>query len=120
MGGAEQGGAAGRPGMILGRGRNSRQPAWQRSCGVRQREAWYDGCMTTLQTGRLVLRAFREADLDAYARICADPEVVRYVGRPFSRAEAWLHIATMLGHWQLRGCGMWAVEERSGAALIGR
>jgi RimJ/RimL family protein N-acetyltransferase len=76
--------------------------------------------MITLQTERLVLRAFRQADLDAYARICADPDVVRYVGQPFSRAEAWLHIATMLGHWQLRGCGMWAVEDRSSGAMIGR
>lgn len=76
--------------------------------------------MRTLRTERLVLRAFREADLDAYAQICADPEVVRYVGPPFSRTEAWLHIAMMLGHWQLRGCGMWAVEDRSGGALIGR
>jgi RimJ/RimL family protein N-acetyltransferase len=76
--------------------------------------------MNTLQTERLNLRAFREADLDDYARICADPEVVRHVGTPFSRAEAWLHIATMLGHWQLRGYGMWAVEDRAGGALIGR
>ena len=26
------------------------------------------------------------------------------VRAPFFRADAWLHIATMLGHWQLRGC----------------
>jgi RimJ/RimL family protein N-acetyltransferase len=84
------------------------------------RGPWYDGDMRTLQTERLVLRAFREADLAAYARICADPDVVRHVGQPFSRAEAWLHIAVMLRHWQLRGCGMWAVEDRSSGALIGR
>jgi RimJ/RimL family protein N-acetyltransferase len=76
--------------------------------------------MTTLRTERLNLRPFRESDLDDYARICADPEVVRHVGTPFSRAEAWLHIATMLGHWQLRGFGMWAVEDRCSSALIGR
>lgn len=76
--------------------------------------------MTTIQTERLVLRAFRAEDLDAYAGMCADPDVVRYVGTPFSRAESWLHIATMLGHWQLRGYGMWAVEERDGGAMVGR
>jgi RimJ/RimL family protein N-acetyltransferase len=59
--------------------------------------------MRTLQTERLVLRAFRGADLDAYAQICADPDVVRYVGAPLSRAEVWLHMATILGHWQLNG-----------------
>lgn len=63
---------------------------------------------------------FREQDLDDYARLCADPEVVRYIGHPFSRAEAWLQIATTLGHWRLRGYGMWAVEERSSGRLIGR
>ena len=73
-----------------------------------------------LATERLNLRAFRESDLNDYARICADPEVVRFVGAPFSRSEAWLHIATILGHWQLRGYGMWAVESRSNGALIGR
>ncbi|MCI0738221.1 MAG: hypothetical protein L0Y72_04200 [Gemmataceae bacterium] len=46
--------------------------------------------------------------------------MVRHVGAPFSRAESWPHIATMLGHWQLRGYGMWAVEDRTSAALIGR
>jgi RimJ/RimL family protein N-acetyltransferase len=76
--------------------------------------------MVTLETDRLILRPLRESDLDAYARICADPDVVRHVGAPFSRAEAWLHIATMLGHWQLRGYGMWAVEERSSGAMVGR
>ncbi|MCI0380896.1 MAG: GNAT family N-acetyltransferase [Gemmataceae bacterium] len=76
--------------------------------------------MNTLETERLHLRAFRETDLDDYARICANPEVVRHVGAPFSRPEVWLHIAMMLGHWQLRGYGMWAVEDRASGALIGR
>ena len=80
----------------------------------------WPGTITTLQTEHLNLRAFREADLDDYARICADPEVVRHIGDPFSRAEAWLHIAMMLGHWQLRGYGMWAIENRASGALIGR
>jgi RimJ/RimL family protein N-acetyltransferase len=49
----------------------------------------------TLETDRLLLRPFREEDLDAYAGICADPEVMRHVGeeRPLSRAEAWRQMA---------------------------
>lgn len=31
----------------------------------------------TLTTERLILRAFRDDDLDAYAETCADPEVMR-------------------------------------------
>jgi len=44
-----------------------------------------------LETERLILRAFCEADLDAYAEMCADPEVMRYIGngQPLSRPESW-------------------------------
>jgi RimJ/RimL family protein N-acetyltransferase len=78
--------------------------------------------MTELQTERLRLRMFRQEDLDAYAAICADPEVMRYLGegKPLTRAEAWRQIAMILGHWQLRGYGLWAVEERATGVLIGR
>lgn len=76
----------------------------------------------TLETERLWLRAFREEDLDAYAAICADPEVMRYLGdgRVLSRADAWRQMALIIGHWTLRGYGLWAVEERATGVLIGR
>ncbi|MBF2048397.1 MAG: GNAT family N-acetyltransferase [Elainella sp. C42_A2020_010] len=78
--------------------------------------------MTTLETDRLLLRLFREADLDAYAEMCADPEAMQYIGpgHPLSRAESWRSMATMLGHWQLRGYGLWAVEEKASREMIGR
>jgi RimJ/RimL family protein N-acetyltransferase len=78
--------------------------------------------MVTLQTERLILRMFREEDFEQHARICADPEVTRYLGegRPLSRLEAWRSMAMILGHWQLRGYGPWAVEERATGNLIGR
>jgi RimJ/RimL family protein N-acetyltransferase len=78
--------------------------------------------MVTLATERLVLRMFCEADFNAYAQMCADPEVVRYLGegKPLSRADTWRHLAMLLGHWPLRGYGMWAVEERASGHLIGR
>ncbi len=76
----------------------------------------------TLETERLRLRAFREEDLDAYAAICADAEVMRYLGdgRALSRADAWRQMALIIGHWVLRGYGLWAVEERATGALVGR
>ncbi len=77
--------------------------------------------MASLETERLLLRPFSEADTDGYARICADPKVMRFLGgKPFSREESWRHIAFMLGHWRLRGYGMWALEEKSSGALLGR
>ena len=76
----------------------------------------------TLQTERLILRMFREADFEAHALICSDPEVMRFLGegRPLDRWEAWRSMAMILGHWQLRGYGPWAVEERSSGKYIGR
>jgi RimJ/RimL family protein N-acetyltransferase len=74
----------------------------------------------TLRTERLVLRPFREEDLDPWATIVADPEIARYIGGVRSREEAWRTIATYLGHWMLRGYGQWAVERRLDGRFIGR
>lgn len=65
---------------------------------------------------------WRDSDLEEYAAICADPEVMRYLGegKPLSRADAWRQMAMIAGHWHLRGHGHWAVEERETGRLIGR
>jgi RimJ/RimL family protein N-acetyltransferase len=78
--------------------------------------------MDTLETDRLTLRMLRESDLDAYAQMCADPEVMRYLGdgQPLVRPMAWRNLAMMIGHWSLRGYGLWAVEERASGVLVGR
>ena len=75
-----------------------------------------------LTTERLLLRGFESHDLDAYATMMADPEVTRFLGAgaPVTREEAWRHIALFLGHWALRGFGLWAVEERATGRLVGR
>lgn len=74
-----------------------------------------------LETDRLLLRMWRESDLDAYAEICADPVVMRYLGgKTFTRAEAWRSMAFFIGHWQLRGYGHWVVEEKATGRTIGR
>lgn len=80
------------------------------------------GIVGTLETERLLLRPFRSGDIESYAAMCADPEVMRYVGERgvLSREEAWRQMALLAGHWQLRGFGMWAVEERRTGAFIGR
>jgi RimJ/RimL family protein N-acetyltransferase len=73
-----------------------------------------------METERLVLRMFRDSDTDAYAEMLADPEVMRFLGRPVPRAEAWRNMAMVVGHWHLRGYGMWAVEEKASGELAGR
>jgi RimJ/RimL family protein N-acetyltransferase len=78
--------------------------------------------MVTLETERLILRMLRASDFDAYAEMCADPEVMRYIGdgQPLILPMAWRNLAMMVGHWSLRGYGLWAAEERSSGVFIGR
>lgn len=76
----------------------------------------------TLETERLTLRPFREADAPALFELSQDPEVMRYVGdrRVPTLQESWRAIAGWLGHWAMRGYGQWAIEERSSGRLTGR
>jgi RimJ/RimL family protein N-acetyltransferase len=75
-----------------------------------------------LRTERLLMRGFREQDLDGWAEICADPEVTRWVGDPdgLSREEAWRRMAYLVGHWALRGHGQWALIAQDTGELVGR
>jgi RimJ/RimL family protein N-acetyltransferase len=74
----------------------------------------------TLETERLRLRPFRLGDFEDYAEMCGDPEVARYLSVRFTREQSWRHLAFVIGHWKLRGYGMWAVEHRSTGAFLGR
>jgi RimJ/RimL family protein N-acetyltransferase len=76
----------------------------------------------TLATERLSLRAVREEDVEPLYQLMQDPDVVRYIGdrRIPSRQDCWRSIAGWIGHWALRGYGLWAVEERDSGDFIGR
>lgn len=76
----------------------------------------------TLDTPRLHLRQFTLADVAPYARMCADAEVMWYIGtgEPQSADATWRSVAGILGHWQLLGYGMWAVTRREDRVLLGR
>lgn len=50
-----------------------------------------------------------------------DFEVTRFTTRTqLTRMDAWRHMAIMVGHWHLRGFGMWGVEELATRRLAGR
>src|ERR1700722_14615709 len=76
----------------------------------------------TLRTERLVLRALRADDLEPFAAMHANPEVVRHLGsgRTRSREETWDAMARSLGQWALRGYGMFAVEDAATGRFVGR
>ena len=76
----------------------------------------------TLETERLRLRPLGRSDIDDYAALNADPEVLRYLGggpEPWDRGRSWRHLAFLIGHWQLGGAGMWAVEHKETGAFLG-
>ncbi len=75
-----------------------------------------------LETSRLRLRRPELRDFEPYAVLCADPEVMRYIGDglPQSRRRAWQGFTGMLGHWALRGYGQFAVESKATGAFLGR
>ena len=78
------------------------------------------GTRDELLTERLHLRPFRPEDFEAHAAICADPEVMRYIrAGALSRSDAWWQLARYVGHWRLRGFGLWAVVERATGRLVG-
>src|SRR5258705_8457964 len=47
---------------------------------------------------------------------------MRYIARgdPFDREQAWRSLGYVLAHWQVRGFGLWAAEEKASSALVGR
>ena len=76
-----------------------------------------------IETARLLLRRWRDEDLDSYARICAEPEVIRYMsanGSPRTREEIREEIAKIERRWMRLGFGLWAVEERATGKFVGR
>jgi RimJ/RimL family protein N-acetyltransferase len=75
--------------------------------------------MREIETARLRLPTWREDDLAPYARICADPEVMRYLSGPMTREHSEQQISKFVRYWEERGFGLWAVEEKSSGAFIG-
>jgi RimJ/RimL family protein N-acetyltransferase len=63
-----------------------------------------------LTTQRLILRQWRETDLDGFARLNADPAVMEFMPRRLSRDESDAMAARYQAGIAERGWGFWAVE----------
>jgi RimJ/RimL family protein N-acetyltransferase len=75
-----------------------------------------------IMTERLVLRGWDpDADLDAYAALCADPDVMRFIGDGSVQGRAaCAERLSAFGHvWRTQGFGLFAVEVADGGELIG-
>ena len=76
-----------------------------------------------LETERLVLRRFTDADLDLLVELDGDPEVMRYItgGRPTSREEIRDEtLPAFLRYYQrFPGYGFWAAVEKATGQFLG-
>jgi len=73
-----------------------------------------------IETRRLILRCFREDDWLDLHRLYSDPECTRYtIQRTLTEGESWRTMATMIGHWQIRGYGPYAVEDKASGKVMG-
>lgn len=72
-----------------------------------------------LHTPRLRLRQWRNADLDGFAQMCADPQVMRYFPTTLSRLESAAFIGRVRGHFNEYGYGFWALEHTGTEQFIG-
>ncbi len=75
-----------------------------------------------ITTERLRLRGWAESDLDAFANLNANADFMTYLGdrKPIDRAESYRVMMMLVGHWALKGYGLWLVEDRYSHEFIGR
>jgi RimJ/RimL family protein N-acetyltransferase len=75
----------------------------------------------SLETPRLLLRQWRSTDLDAFAAVNAQPEVMRFIhdGRTLDRAATAERLAYYQRHWDEHGFGLYAVQIAETGELAG-
>lgn len=72
-----------------------------------------------LETERLRLRHWRESDIDPFLAFYRDPKSAEIYGTDVTRSDVWRRVALIIGHWQLRGFGPWALEDKATGKFAG-
>ena len=72
-----------------------------------------------IRTQRLVLRRWRDDDLEPFAELNADREVMGHMPSLLDRAESDTLAARIRDHFDVHGFGLWAVEVPTLAPFIG-
>lgn len=78
--------------------------------------------LPVLETERLRLRPVAAEDLDHFAALYADPDVMRFIGvrGALTREQTRERLDFMLDHWRQHGFGMWTLLLRDGGEFVGR
>ncbi len=72
-----------------------------------------------LRTERLLLRQWRDSDLDAWAAMNADPLVREFFGGTLTREQSAASLALFRTGIETRGWGFWAVEVTGTGEFVG-
>jgi len=77
-----------------------------------------------IETERLLLRRWRDADVAPNTEMLADPASARFItsdGKAVTdEFVGWRNAAVMAGHWALHGFGLFVVEEKQTGRYVGR
>ncbi len=72
----------------------------------------------TLETKRLILRGPEAADYPDFKATFASYRS-RFMGGPLNPYEAWMLYAAEIGHWNIRGYGMWMIHDKATDETLG-
>jgi len=72
-----------------------------------------------LKSQRLLLRVPKEEDFPTYKAFYADAHASHFYGGPMISSSAWKQLAMEVGHWTLKGYGMWSIEILSSKEMVG-
>jgi RimJ/RimL family protein N-acetyltransferase len=86
-----------------------RHSEWQRLTSGSETAPGAEGPVV-LRTDRLLLRPWRDADVEPFAALNADVCVMEHFPAPLSPAESAASAARIRTHLEERGFGLWAVE----------
>jgi len=68
--------------------------------------------MNMIETKRLILRSWKESDLESFAAMNADPRVMEFFPSVKSFEESRKEYQAIQDHFQKHGYGFWAVSEK--------
>jgi len=72
-----------------------------------------------IETARLILRPWRDADVDEWVAMSADPRVMEFFASTQERADAETAAAVMRERMDRNGFGWWALDVKGGASFAG-
>jgi RimJ/RimL family protein N-acetyltransferase len=73
-----------------------------------------------LESIRLILRQFQDADWQNLHECYSDEAATTFTyHRALTEGETWRIMCSMIGHWQIRGYGPYAVEEKLTGRVLG-